>query len=153
MEPCPFCGFEQSDFRHSHNWQCNQCGRDYADWLNKTKSERPLAEKVTTKTPPVKPLFSAKPIPDQAQPVKDAQNIILFIILGLVLLNFVVEAFAWLYPIAIGCALYHAYVLNKTGYAIGRYDVYERKKNPFVFRIHFWGSFVFAVIALWAWIT
>jgi len=98
--PCPFCGFEVSDYRESYNWRCNRCGKDYGDWLTAQKAKE---ENVVKK----EPLFSRQEVPPEAEPVKLAQHLFLLAILLVLALNFVIEGMSsWLFPISIPFAAY-----------------------------------------------
>lgn len=146
--PCPFCGFEASDFRKSYNWRCTQCGKDYANWLI-AQNESAKEENATKK----KPLFSQREIPSEAEPVKFAQLLFVLAILLLLALNFVIEGiFSWVFPVSIPFAAYYAFTIHRTGYALGQHDVYTRDKNPIMYRAHLWGVIGYIFAAFWAWI-
>ncbi|GGX70642.1 hypothetical protein [Saccharospirillum salsuginis] len=152
-EPCPFCGFEKSDFRKSHNWRCSQCGKDYANWL--------MARKTTADSQNVSPddggikkqsLFSKREIPSEAEPVKSAQSLLVLAILSLLALNFVVDdVFSWIYPVSIPLAAYYAFTIHRTGYALGQHSVYSRGKNPIMYNVHLWGVLGYTLVAVLAW--
>lgn len=144
--PCPFCGFEASDYRESCNWRCNQCGKDYADWLTAQKARKENASKK-------EPLFSKQEIPSEAEPVKFAQHLFLLAILLVLALNFVIEGMSsWLFPVSIPFAGYYAFTVYRTGYAIGQYAVYKRDKNPIMYKAHILGATGYIILALWAWV-
>ena len=145
--PCPFCEFEASDFRESHNWRCYRCGKDYADWLMAQKAKD---EKVSKK----EPMFSVKEIPPEAEPVQFAQHLLLFSILSLLALNFFVEGiFSWLIPVSIPFVAYYALTVYRTGYAIGQHTIYNRDKNPIMYRAHILGAIGYIILAFWAWVN
>lgn len=99
-------------------------------------------------------IFSAKEIPSEAEPVKFAQSLFVLTILALGLLNFVVEGiFAWIFPVSIPLAGYYAFTVHNTGYAIGRYEVYHRDRNPNMYRIHLLGAVGLMILAFLAWVT
>lgn len=153
-DPCPFCGFERSDFRRSHNWRCSQCGKDYSDWLRSAhgsavSSPPPHTEHVEKEAL----FFSRKEIPAEAEPVKFAQSLFLLVLLSMLLLNFAVEGvFDWVFPISAALIGYYAWTMHRTGYAIGKHDIYHRDKTPLMFRMHFWGAVGFIFLALYAWL-
>lgn len=141
--PCPFCEFEASDFRESHHWRCYRCGKDYADWLMAQKAQD---EKVTEK----ESFFSAQKIPPEAEPVQFAQHLIVFAILLLLFLSFFVDGiYSWLFPVSIPFVAYYGLTVYRTGYAIGQYTVYNRDKNPIMYRIHILGAFGYIILAFW----
>ena len=150
--PCPFCEFETSDFRKNHNWNCTRCGKDYADWLLTLKSKRNSNKDVETKATDEKlKLFSQKEIPLEAEPVKSARLLFVFAALGLLALSFAVDGiFTWFYLISIPLAGYYALTIYRTGYALGQHDVvYQRNKNPFMYRVHLWSLIVYMFVALY----
>lgn len=152
-DPCPFCSFEGSDFRHSHNWRCSQCEKDYSDWLrsahagagSSTPSQKGRVEKEA--------LFSfRKEISAEAEPVKSAQSLFLLVLLSMVLLSFAVDGvFDWVFLISALLIANYAWTMHRTGYAIGKHDVYHRDTTPFMFRVHFWGAIVAIGVFLYAW--
>jgi hypothetical protein len=148
--PCPFCGFKQSDFRHSHNWRCFECEKDYADWLlsqsNNSSKAKPAASKSSA-------LFSSQPLPEAAQPVKRAQSLLALAVLILLPLSlWVDDVFVWLYPVSIALAGYYAVVVYRTGYALGRHQVYAREQQPLGFYLHLVVALVYMVVATIAWL-
>lgn len=149
-EPCPFCDYESSDFRLSHNWQCAKCGKDYTDWLLQQKKSgastaKPAAEKIT--------LFSKTEIPTEAKPVQAAQSYIVLAALGVLALNFAVEgAFTWLYPLLVPLCGYYAFTIFRTGYAVAKNSVYQRDKNPNMYKLHLLGAIAFTFVVFFAWL-
>jgi hypothetical protein len=154
MRPCPFCGFEHSDFRESHNWSCSECKQDYADWLKTSQGSVKTNARSSISKPVKKAMFSSQEIPEEAQPVKDAQNVMLFGLLGCLLLNILnISEFLFIYPVGSVLLIYMAFRIHQTGFAIARLDLYQREKNPLMFRVHFWGSLMIAGVFLIAWLT
>ena len=97
--------------------------------------------------------FSRVEIPDEAEPVNSAQSLLVLAILIVLLLSFAVEgAAAWLFPVAAAMGAYYALTIHQTGHALGRNAVYQRTRNPFMFRVHFWGAIVFVFAALYSWL-
>lgn len=138
-EPCPFCKFESSDFRLSHNWNCTHCGKDYADWLLMAKSSQ--SPKSTPETKTIRKetkLFSLEELPLEAKSVKAAQSLLVIAVLMLLALNFVIDGvFSWLAPVTVPLASYYALTIYRSGFALGRNEVYQRERNPLMFRVHF----------------
>lgn len=152
--PCPFCGFEASDFRESYNWYCTHCGKDYAGWLLAQKaSARPEKEDKENNTDKKAPFFSRREVPEEAKPVKFAELLIVLAILMLLALNTAIEGVSsWLFPVSIPFVAYYAWTIYKTGYAIGQHQVYQRDKNPLIYRAYLWGAIGFIFLALFAWL-
>lgn len=151
--PCPFCGFKASDFRESYNWCCSECGKDYADWLLAQKANASSRENSKNAQKP-KPLFSAREIPPEAEPVKFAQSLFVLVCLLFLGLNFVYEdTFSWFMPVCIPLVGYYAFTIYKTGYALGQYYVYSREKNPIMYKVHLWGAIGFMFLVFGAWVT
>lgn len=151
---CPFCGFEASDFRESYNWYCTKCGNDYANWLlaqkTSTSSQEDTQEKAADKKAA---FFSRREIPLEAEPVKFAESLIVLGMLMLLALNFVIEGiFSWIYPISIPLVGYYALTIYRTGYALGKHEVYHRDRNPIIYRCYLLGSIGYIFVALFAWI-
>lgn len=148
--PCPFCGFEASDFRESYNWYCTKCGEDYANWLIAQKTSANSQENAAKK--PL--LFSRPEIPAEAEPVKFAQSLFVLAILLLLALNFVIEGiFSWVYPVSIPLAGYYAFTIYKTGYALGRNTVYHRERNSIIYQAFLWGAIGYIFVAFLAWVN
>ncbi|MFQ3262257.1 hypothetical protein [Reinekea sp.] len=151
-ESCPFCKFERSDFRQSHNWNCAHCGKDYADWLLMMKSSQSSQSTPESKTETIRKettLFSTDELPLEAKPVKAAQSLLVLVVLILLALNFVIEGiFSWLGPVTVPLVSYYALTIYRSGFALGRNEVYQREKNPLMFRAHFFGAIALVLAAL-----
>ena len=154
-EPCPFCGFEASDFRKSFNWHCSECDKDYADWVADQKKNTLSKQRANEESPIKKQaIFSPRKIPVEAEPVKFAQSLITGVILLLVALNFFIDGvFSWVFPVSIPLAGYYAFTIHKTGYALGQHTVYQRDKNPIMHKVFFWAAIVYMLVAMIAWIN
>ncbi|WP_147307670.1 hypothetical protein [Wenzhouxiangella sediminis] len=99
-------------------------------------------------------VFSVQEIPEEAEPVKFAQSLFVFVILALGALNFLIEGvFSWIFPVSIPLAGYYAIAVFRTGYAIGRYEVYHRDKNPNMYKVHLLGAVGLMILAFLAWVT
>lgn len=147
--PCPFCGFEASDYRESFNWHCTKCDKDYAAWLIAQKGNATSQESTVEK----QPLFSRREIPSEAEPVKLAQSLFMLAMLTLLALNLVIEGiFSWVYPVSMSFAGYYAFTIHRTGYALGQHTVYERDRDPIIYNAFLWGSIAYIFVALFAWI-
>lgn len=153
-DPCPFCSFEKSDFRQSHHWQCAECGKNYSDWLRACRPGSGANDGSGRHNAQREALFVArKGIPAEAEPVKSAQSLFLLVLLLMLLLNFAVEGvFDWVFPISAVLIAHYAWVMHRTGYAIGKHSVYQRDQHPVMFRVHFWGALLFVCIAIYAWL-
>lgn len=81
--------------------------------------------------------------------MKSAQSLLVLAVLLLLGLNFAVEGiFSWVFLITIPLAGYYALTMHRTGYALGENHVYQRNKNPFMYRVHFWSAIVLVFAAL-----
>lgn len=99
-------------------------------------------------------MFSQQEIPKEAELVKFAQSLFVLTILGLGLLNFVIEGiFSWIFPVSIPLAACYAFTVHRTGYALGRYDTYHRDSDPIIYNVHLWGAVGIAFLAFMASIT
>lgn len=151
--PCPFCGFEASDFRESYNWRCGKCGKDYAGWLIDQKARASSPRGAThDNARKNEPLFSRQNIPSEAEPVKFAQSLFVLAILLLLVMSFVIEGiFSWVFPVSIPLVGYYAFTMHKTGYAISQHAVYHRDRNAIMYRVHLWAAVAYIFLASGVW--
>ena len=99
-------------------------------------------------------MFSPQEIPPEAEPVKFAQSLFVLTVLALMALSFVIEGvFAWVFPVSIPLTGYYALTIHKTGYAVGRHEVYRRDRNPIAYNSHLWGAVGFMFLAFLAWVN
>ena len=97
-------------------------------------------------------IFSRQEIPKEAEPVKFAESLIVIAVLTLLGLNFVVKGiFSWVYPISIPLAGYYALTIYRTGYALGRNEVYSRDRNPIIYKAYLLGAIGYIFVAIFAW--
>ena len=73
-------------------------------------------------------------------------------VLTLLGLNFVVKGiFSWIYPVSIPLAGYYALTIYRTGYALGRNEVYSRDRNPIIYKTYLLGAIGYIFVAIFAW--